>query len=272
MTGSETNASTSASYYNDANVADFYRHFWGGEDIHIGRYDTGDEAVADASAAMTRHLLALAGIGPGDKVLDIACGYGGTLRMLAQIGCQPKGIDISKVCVDEARQANEDQGLSDKIDVKVGDFHDIPSEAASWDAVICQDSVIHSGDRPRVFAEVYRVLRPGGVFALSDILTAQGADLDLVNQAFERLGVKAGATPGDYQAMVTAAGFEVTHAEERVDDIRTHYDKLAEELARSTAGLAPEAAETIAASIERWRKALHGGHITWACFIARKPE
>lgn len=272
MTGTETNASASAAYYDNAEVVDFYRHFWGGEDIHIGRYDTGDETVADASAAMTRHLLSLAGTGPGDKVLDIACGYGGTLRMLARMGCYPKGIDISGVCVEQARQANTEQGLADRIDVSVGDFHAIQSDPASWDVVICQDSLIHSTDRARVFREVYRVLRPGGVFAFSDILTAEGADIALVNQAFERLGVKAGATPGDYREMALAAGFEITQAEERPSDILRHYDRLAEELAKPTASLAPEAAEKIAASIGRWQRALHGGHITWACFVARKPE
>jgi len=271
VTRSETNASASAEYYDDPSVADFYRRFWGGADIHIGRYDSGDETVADASAAMTRHLIAMAGLGEGDEVLDIACGYGGTLRMLANMGCKPRGIDISKVCVEEARQANEKAGLADRIDVMVGDFHDIPSEAARWDAVICQDSLIHSADRQGVFAEVYRVLRPGGVFGFSDILTAESADLDLVNEAFERLGVKAGQTPRNYRDMATAAGFRVTHSEERLSDIRAHYDKLAKELSKSTAGLLPEAAEKITGSIARWQKALHGGHITWACFIARKP-
>lgn len=272
MSGSETNASASAAYYDNPDVADFYRLYWGGADIHIGRYDTGEETVAEASAAMTRHLIALAGLGEGDNVLDIACGYGGTLRMLAQMGCVPKGIDISQVCVDNARQANAEAHLADRIEVVVGDFHDIPREAAHWDGAICQDSLIHSADRPRVFAEVYRVLRPGGVFAFSDILTAEGANLDLVNQAFARLGVKAGATPRDYRDMATAAGFEVDHAEERLDDIRTHYDKLAEQLGRSKAGLSPAAAEKITASIARWQKALQGGHITWACFVARKPR
>lgn len=272
MTGSQTNASASASYYNDADVADFYRNYWGGEDIHIGRYDTGAETIADASATMTRHLLTLAGLASGDEVLDIACGYGGTLRMLARMGCVPSGIDISEVCVEEARRTNAEQGLADQIDVAVGDYHAIPAEAATWDAVVCQDSLIHSTDRPQVFLEAYRVLRPGGVFAFSDILTAEGADIALVDQAFERLGVKAGATTRDYQDMARAAGFDVTPVEERQEDIRTHYDKLADQLARSTNELAPEAAEKIAGSIARWQKALHGGHITWACFVARKPE
>lgn len=46
MTGAGTNASTAATHYSDANVADFYRLRWGGSDIHIGRYDSGEKTVA----------------------------------------------------------------------------------------------------------------------------------------------------------------------------------------------------------------------------------
>ena len=99
MTISETNASEAAAYYDRDDVKAFYRLCWGGADIHIGRYDTGAESVAEASQAMTRYLLSLANLQKGDQVLDIACGYGGTLRELARLGCKPAGIDISRVCV-----------------------------------------------------------------------------------------------------------------------------------------------------------------------------
>ena len=60
-----------AAYYNDAAVSEFYRQCWGGEDIHIGLYATGSEAVGEASAAMTRHLIECAGISDGDRVLEL---------------------------------------------------------------------------------------------------------------------------------------------------------------------------------------------------------
>lgn len=268
---SETNAPEAAAYYNTDDVAAFYQLCWGGSDIHIGRYDTGDEAVAEASLAMTRHLLSLAGLKAGDRVLDIACGYGGTLRELARAGCRASGIDISQVCVDRARRANAEVGLADEISVEVGDFHAIQSPDGTWDACVCQESIIHSTDRPKVFAEVYRVLRPGGVFAFSDILTAENADPVLVDQAFERLGVRSGATPLDYRRMAEVAGFAIEHAEERPRDIETHYAKLAERLASPPAGLGDSAVARLKANIARWQAALAGGHITWACFIARKP-
>lgn len=261
-----------AEYYDDANVSDFYEQCWGGEDIHIGLYATGKETVAEASAAMTRHLLAAAGIEAGMQVLDIACGFGGTLRTLARSGCRAKGIDISENCVERARRANAEAGLEDKIDVEVGDFHDIDSPPDSWDAVVCQEAVIHSPDRPAVFAEVHRVLRPGGIFALSDILTGENADLTRVKAAFSRIGSRAGATVSDYRRMAEDAGFEVFHVEERADDIRTHYDKLADALAQPDIGLDADAAASVARNVSYWQTALANGDITWACFAARKPR
>ncbi|GGD25527.1 SAM-dependent methyltransferase [Sinisalibacter lacisalsi] len=271
MTAEVFDEAGAAAYYDNDDVATFYRNCWGGADIHIGHYETGAETVADASSAMTRLLIDRAGIGPGDRVLDIACGFGGTLRLLARMGCEVRGMDISKQGVATARESNRAAGLDDRISVEVGDFHDIASADGAWDAVVCQESVIHSPDRPKVFSEAFRVLRPGGVFAFSDILTGENADLEKVEAAFARLGAAAGATVRDYAGMAEAAGFEVTRAEERPEDIRTHYDKLAEALEEPVEGLTPDAQSAIAQSIARWQDALAGGHITWAAFVARKP-
>ena len=260
-----------AAYYDGEAISGFYQKCWGGEDIHIGRYPTGNESIAEASADMTRHLLECAGIGEGQRVLDIACGYGGTLRTLAQMGCRVKGVDISQTCVDYAQQVNARAGLDDRIKVAVGDFHNIDSDDEAWDVVVCQEAIIHSNNRPRVFAEVFRVLRPGGLFALSDIVTGENAEIPMVEAAFTRLGASAGATISHYQQMARDAGLDILHAEERPGDIRTHYDKLAEMLREPIAGLNDEATAAIVQSISRWQAALAGGHISWACFVARKP-
>jgi cyclopropane fatty-acyl-phospholipid synthase-like methyltransferase len=271
----ESNAATdtlaTAAYYNDLGVTKFYELCWGGSDIHIGLYATGDEKIADASEAMTRHLLERSGVRADHRVLDIACGFGGTLRLLAKSGCHAKGIDISQVCVDKARKANVEAGLDPQIEVNVGDFHAIDTDADSWDAVICQEARIHSSDRPKVFDEVFRVLRRGGVFVFSDILTAEGADITMVEAAFARLGAPAGATAHNYQEMARKAGFQIRYVEERPNDIRTHYAKLAEILAKPVVGLDADVAGSILKSIRHWQAALGGGHITWACFVARKP-
>jgi len=93
----------------------------------------------------------------------------------------------------------------------------------------------------------------------------------MVEAAFARLGASAGATMGDYQKMARAAGLEVSFVEERLEDIRTHYDRLSGQLAEPVAGLDADAVASIAKSVSRWQAALAKGYITWACFVARKP-
>jgi len=271
MASVASKTAATAAYYDNSAISKFYEICWGGSDIHIGLYETGSETIAQASTAMTGYLLERLDIHSGMRVLDIACGFGGTLRTLARMGCQVSGIDISQACVEHARGANADAGLDGLITVTLGDFHAIDSAADRWDRVICQESLIHSSNRPQVFAEVYRVLRPGGLFGFSDIITAQNADIAMVEDAFSRLGAAAGATALDYQDMARSAGFELVHEEERLDDIRMHYDKLAEMLLIPNAALDEKAVAGISASISRWRAALAGGHITWACMVARKP-
>jgi cyclopropane fatty-acyl-phospholipid synthase-like methyltransferase len=271
MSGTVFDSGQAAAYYDDDAVSRFYEACWGGADIHIGRYVTRRETVAEASTAVTQDLLERAALSAGDRVLDIACGFGGTLRTLARMGCKASGIDISQNCVERARAAADEAGLGDRIDIAVGDFHAIDSPADSWDAVICQEAIIHSADRSKVFAEVYRVLRPGGTFAFSDILTGKNADLSMVAAAFARLGASVGATVSHYEEMARAAGFDLSSVEERQGDITTHYDKLAEQLRRPIDGLDDDAKTSISQSIARWQAALAGGHITWACFVAHKP-
>ena len=54
---SETDSSKTATYYNDQNVSRFYEICWGGSDIHIGCFATGNENISEASALMTNHLI-----------------------------------------------------------------------------------------------------------------------------------------------------------------------------------------------------------------------
>ena len=165
---------TARDYYNSADADAFYANVWGGEDIHVGFYEGADDTIADASRRTVERLAAVLGP-PGDasRVLDMGSGYGGMARYLAATcRCNVVGLNLSEVENDRARRLNAEQGLDDLVEIVDGSYDSVPSEAGGFDAVCSQDALLHSDKRDAVVAEAARVLKPGGLFAFTDIMQA----------------------------------------------------------------------------------------------------
>ena len=112
-------------------------------------------------------------IGKDTRVFDAGCGVGGSSRYLAQtFGCQIKAIDLTPEYVETAVHFNKLCGLEDRISVSQGNVTDISEDDQSFDLVWCQNVTMNVEDKARMFAEVYRVLAPGGRYLFSH--TARG--------------------------------------------------------------------------------------------------
>ncbi|MBE9552180.1 MAG: methyltransferase domain-containing protein, partial [Proteobacteria bacterium] len=105
----------------------------------------------------------------GLEVMDIGCGIGGVDVLLARdYGAgSVTGLDIEEPLVMRSRERAERLGLSDRLTFRLVEPGPFPFEQASFDAVFSKDSMIHIPDKPALFAEVLRVLRPGGMFLAS---------------------------------------------------------------------------------------------------------
>jgi SAM-dependent methyltransferase len=107
------------------------------------------------------------------RVLDAGCGVGGSSRYLAHTyGCRIEAIDLTPQYVETATRLNKLCGIDDRISVRQGSVTDLPYEDRSFDLVWCQNVTMNVEDKPRMFAESYRVLAPGGRFTFSH--AAQG--------------------------------------------------------------------------------------------------
>src|SRR5690606_3437208 len=116
-------------YYNSSEADRFYAAIWGGEDIHIGLYKSGEEPIADASRRTVEEMMDQIkdDVTAESRVLDLGAGYGGAARQLARrFGCEVVCLNLSEVQNKRNRRLSREQGLSRLIDVVDGDFENVP--------------------------------------------------------------------------------------------------------------------------------------------------
>jgi SAM-dependent methyltransferase len=166
---------------------------------------------------------AVAELHEGETVLDLGSGGGIDVLLSARrVGDTGKayGVDMTDEMLGLARRNQREAGV-DNVEFLKGTIEEIPLPDDSVDVVISNCVINLSGDKPRVFREAARVLRPGGRFAVTDIV----ADADM-NEATRRdmeqwTGCIAGAlTRPEYEGELNAAGFDQIEVREthRVHD------------------------------------------------------
>ena len=119
------------------------------------------ELFALASDQTIESLLDAVGAKTGLQALDLCCGQGNVSEALISRGCHVTGIDFSPAMLAFARDRNPDGTFVE------ADAQNLPFSEAEFDIVVSNLGVCHVPDQPRVLAEVRRVLRPGGRFAMT---------------------------------------------------------------------------------------------------------
>lgn len=132
--------------------------------------DLPDDAVANAFGC--GNPVAFSDLSPGEAVLDLGCGAGIDLLLAADRvgdGGRVIGVDMTDEMIARAR-ANVEAAGRPNVEVRKGLIEDLPVEDSSIDVVISNCVINLSPDKPRVFAEIARVLRPGGRMRVSDLV------------------------------------------------------------------------------------------------------
>jgi MPBQ/MSBQ methyltransferase len=166
-------------------------------------------------AAATKQVLDRLGIGPGLRLLDVGCGIGGTSRMAAMAGAEVTGIDLTPDFIDAATGLTELVGLADRVDFLLTPGESVPLDDASVDAAV----MVHVGmNIPRktiVFAQVHRVLEPGGLFVIFEQMRIAAGELTYPLPWAEDERSSFVETPDEYVVHLEAAGFTVEAVEDR---------------------------------------------------------
>ena len=146
-----------------------------------GSYHPGGENL---SGTLARSL----GLTPGQTVLDVACGVGTTSRLMSkQLGLCATGLDFSKINVGKAEQLSADEAQNSvngspdagestplfqpgELKFVEGSADDLPFDDGQFDGLVCECAVSTFADQSKAAGEFFRVLKPGGVFGMTDMV------------------------------------------------------------------------------------------------------
>lgn len=147
-------------------------------------------------------------IAKGRHILDIGCGLGGPARYIAQrFDCRVSGIDVTEPFVEAANKLTILVGMQDRVTIEHGDAQRLPYPDGSFDGAYAQHVTMNIPRRSALFSEAYRVLKPGGFFALTEHGLGQGGDPHYpVPWSADGTGSYL-VTPAETRALLESAGF-----------------------------------------------------------------
>ncbi|MGZ3172760.1 MAG: SAM-dependent methyltransferase [Croceibacterium sp.] len=199
-----------ALHYDELDVP--YRRIWG-EHVHHGYWRTGSESPADAAEALVQLVAERLALKPGQRVVDIGCGYGATAGWLAA----HERVEVTGFTLSEAQAAVARARPGFTCFVRDWLGNGLPDGA--FDRAYAIESSEHMVDKARFFAEAHRVLKPAARFVVCAWLEGGAVTRWQVRHLLEpicregRLSSMGSRT--DYEALAAAAGFRLL----RYDDI-----------------------------------------------------
>lgn len=268
---------TARDYYNSDDADNFYFHVWGGEDIHIGLYQTADEPIASASERTVATMAArLEGLDANCQVVDAGAGYGGAARWLARHkGCRVACINLSDAQNERNRDLTRAAGLDELIDVHDASFEDIPLANGKYDFAWSQDSLLHSGQRSKVFTEIDRVLKPGGEFIFTDPMQADDCPAGVLQPVLDRIHLENLGSMGFYRQEAKRLGWEEVSVSDLTHQLVAHYGRVRAELEGRRQELAKVVSsdyiERMIQGLGHWVDAGKKGYLAWGIMHFRKP-
>lgn len=146
------------------------------------------------------------------RILDAGCGAGHTSLTVAPFAAEVVALDLSAEMLKQVQVLSDERQLKN-ITTQIGDVENIPAEDASFDVVVTRYSAHHWPMMDLALKDIYRVLKPNGLFLMSDVVSPQVAAQDTFLQAIELLRDPSHVrdyTISQWEQMLATAGFEVS--------------------------------------------------------------
>lgn len=211
MTNSEL---TVESHYTQGGLIDSIRAAIKKSGLNLDNLTAKDIAALDEfhvrGREATTEIAEMAQLKSSDRVLDVGCGIGGPSRHLAaEYGCHVTGIDLTEEYCQAAEMLAGLTGMTEKVAYRHGDALDLPFDDAAFDVVWTQHVSMNISDRPKLYSEMYRVLKPGGRLAIYDVIGGNGEPLHFPVPWAAQQSISFLLNAKDLRAALETAGFEV---------------------------------------------------------------
>ena len=233
------------------------------DEFHIG----GRRASADFLGQLP--------LDPDTHALDVGCGLGGGARFAAsRFGCRVTGIDLTAEFVETGAVLCGWVGLDERIALHQGSALDMPFDDGGFDAAYMMHVGMNISDKTGLFAEVARILKPGGTFGVYDVMETGEGDLAYPVPWAEAPATSSLAASDDYKTALEAAGFAVTAERSRRDFALDFFAELSAKAAAAEGppplGLHILMGETRAEKVRNMIDNIAAGRIAPVEIIARK--
>ena len=211
-----------------------------------------------------------------DHLLDIGCGIGGPARWIAgKYGCRVTGVDLTAEFCEAARELNGLCGLADRVEILHGSALSLPVPGNSFDRAYSQAALMNISDKRGVFQEAHRVLRPGGLLALSPLAGAGPAGEPRYPLPWAvTADISFLATPDEIRGDLLAAGFEIVFVRDASVALAAALAPVLKQL--ETEGLPPLGEHVVSGeNAKEWRinamRSTAEGRLSMIEALARKP-
>jgi ubiquinone/menaquinone biosynthesis C-methylase UbiE len=227
------------------------RHYAGGgdlasriaESLRKAGKDTSKLGTADLATVDEFHIrgrkatLELAqplGLVASAHVLDIGSGLGGPARTVAETyGCRVTGIDLTQAFCDAAATLTGWVGLRDRVAFRQGDATSLPFGRGEFDAAMTIHVAMNIAAKDKMYAEARRVLKPGGRFAVYDVLQGEGGEVLFPVPWAREPSISHLATPDAMKSLLAGAGFRILAVNDSTEESLRWFEAMAARMAQA---------------------------------------